>query len=341
MEELPDFGQIQELLASIMGESPLSFSDLVAQLQAGDFQGLKNSLEQMITGWLKGGEFFHLSDYAGILLLILLFALLRAMGQAFDNHSITVFSGVVVHLLLIAQLTALFRIFLIQTREYLEKEIAFASTLYPVLAVAAAASGEPLSAAGIYASAFSISSLVSRLCLYILLPGVSIFLVISLLDSIMPEALFSGLADLLKKVLGLLMKLSLASVTGLQVIQMMILPRADSVRRQTLLKTASMIPGVGGMADTAATVLWESGSLLKGSIGAAGMFCILMICLFPAVRVALVSVLYRIMSAIALPAADKNISSCLNCFAESLEYLVKATCLCTILLLMTIMVAAW
>lgn len=341
MEELTDFGQLQELIRSILGENSLSFSDLVAQLEAGDFHGLKNSLEQMLLGWLKGGEIFHLSDYAGILLLVVLFALLRAMGQAFENKSITSFSGVVIHLLLIARLTALFRTFLIQTGNYLEYEITFAGALYPVLAVASAASGKTLFAAGIYASAISISSLVSRICLYILLPGVSIFLVISLLDSIMPEPLFAGLSGMLKKGLGILMKLSLASVTGLQVIQMMVLPRADSVRQQTLLKTASMIPGVGSVADTAATVLWESGSLLKGSIGVVGMFCILLICLFPVLRIALVSVLYHVMSAIALPAADKSISSSLIAFAESLEYLVKITCLCAVILLITIAVAAW
>lgn len=341
MEELTDFGQLQELLRSILGVNSLSFSELVAQLEAGDFHGLKSNLEQILLGWLKEGGLFHLSDYAGILLLVVLFALLRALGQAFENKSITVFSGVVVHLLMIAQLTALFRTFLVQTEHYLENEITFASTLYPVLAVASAASGKTLFAAGIYASAISVSSLVSRICLYILLPGVSIFLVVSLLDSIMPEPLFTGLSGLLKKGLGLLMKISLASVTGLQVIQMMVLPRADSVRQQTLLKTASMIPGVGSVADTAATVLWESGALLKGSIGVAGMFCILLICLFPVLRIVLVCVLYHIMSAIALPAADKNISGCLACFAESLEYLAKITCLCAVILLITVAAAAW
>lgn len=341
MEELTDFGQLQELIGSMLGEYSVSFSELVAQLQSGDFSGLKNYLGRALAQWLAEGGLLHLSDFAGILLLVLLFALLRAMGQAFENKSVTVFSGLVIHLLLVAQLAALFRTFQEQAKMYLENEITFSSALFPVLAVASAASGEPLSAAGIYASAISISSLVSRLYLYILLPGVSIFLVISMLDSIMQESLFSGLIGFLKKGLGLLMKGSLAAVTGLQVIQMMILPKADSVRQQTILKTASLIPGVGGVTDTAATVLWESGSLLKGSIGAAGMFCVLLICIFPALRIALVSVLYHALSAIMMPVADKNICGCLSSFAESLEYLVKITCMCAVITLMMIVVAAW
>lgn len=341
MEDLTDFRQLQELLASVLGESSMSFADLVAQLQSGNFQGLGDSLGQMLLDWLKDGGMFHLSDYAGILLLVVLFAFMRAMGQAFENKSVTMFSGIVIHLLLIVRLAALFRTFLKQTQVYVEKEIEFAGALYPVIAVAAAAGGESLSAVGMYASAISISSLVSRLCLYILLPGVTVYLVISMLDSLMTEALFSGLCGLLKKGMGLLMKISFASVAGLQVIQMMILPRADSVRQQTLLKTASMIPGVGSVADTAATVLWESGSLLKGSIGVAGMFCLMVICLFPVLRISLAAALYHAMSALAPPAADKSISICLTGFAESLEYLVKITCLCGVILLMTIAVAAW
>lgn len=341
MEELTDFGSIQELIGSMTGNHALSFSQLVAQLQEGDFSGLKDTVVNMLSDWLTDGGLLPLSDFAGILLLVLLFALLRAMGQAFENKSITTFSGIVIHLLLITQLAILFRGFQEQTKMYLENEITFSSTLFPVLAVASAASGEGLSAAGIYASAISISSLVSRLYLYILLPGVSIFLVVSLLNSIMPESLFSGLTGLLKKGLGLLMKGSFAAVTGLQVIQMMVLPRADSVRQQTILKTAALIPGVGSVTDTAATVMWESGSLLKGSIGAAGMVCVLLICVFPALRIALVSALYHGMAAVMMPVADKNICGCLSSFAESLEYLVRITCVCAVILLMMVAVAAW
>lgn len=341
MEEWTDFGQLQELLGSMTGKPGVSFSDLVDMLQSGDFAGLKNAAADFASEWLLGENFLNLSDFAGILILVLLFALLRAMGQAFENKSITVFSGVVIHLLLITQLTVLFQSFRGQAKEYLENGITFTSTLFPVLAAASASSGDTISAAGIYVSAVSVSSLVSRLCLYILLPGVSIFLVISLLDSIMQESLFQGMTGFLKKGLGFLMKGSVAAVTGLQVVQMMVLPRADSVRQQTLMKTAAMIPGAGGVAEAAAAVLWESGSLLKGSIGAAGMCCVLFICIFPVLRIALVSVVYRIFSAIMMPAADKNICGCLSAFAESLEYLVKITCMSAIINLMMIVAASW
>lgn len=340
MEDI-DYGQLQELLGSVLENNNISFEGLVQQLQAGDFSGLKESLGQMFADWLAGGGGLHLSDFSGILLLVFLFAILRIVGQAFESKAINTFSGLVVHLLLIAQLAALFRTFQEQVKEYLDHVITFSSALLPVLAVTSAASGETLSAAGLYASAMSICSLVSRVCMYVLLPGVSMFLVITLLNSVMEESLFSGFTGLLKKLLGMLMKTSLAVVTGMQILQVMILPRADSVRKQTLLKTASLIPGAGGITDTAVTVLWESGSLLKGSIGVVGMFCILIICLFPVLRIALVSVLYHVMSAVMKPAADEKICSCLSGFAESLEYLVKITCLCGVILLILMAAAAW
>lgn len=341
MEELTDFGQLQELLESILGKNSISFSDLVAQLQTGDFSGLKDHLLAMLSEGITKGDFFHLSDFAGILILVLLFALLRAMGQAFENKSITVFSGVLIHLLLIVQLASLFGTFQKQMKRYLENGMSFSSALFPVLAVTSAASGESISAVGIYASAVSITSLVNRLCLYILLPGVSVFLVVVLLDSVMPSSLFGGMTGFLKKSLGLLMKLSLGAVTGLSLIQMMILPKADSLRQQTLLKTASMIPGAGRIADTAASMLWTSTSLLKGSIGAVGMFCVVLISLFPLLRIVFVCFLYEALSAVILPIADKDICGCLSGFAFSLEYLIKIACLNATILLMLIAAAAW
>lgn len=340
MEDV-DYGQLQELLGMALEESSVSFETLVQQLQTGKFGELKTMLVQMGKEWLLGGAGLRLSDFSEILLLVFLFALLRMMGHAFENKALMAFSGLIVQLLLIAKLAALFYHFQVQAKEYLEYVISFSTALFPVLAAAAAASGETLSAVGLYASAMSICSLVSRVCMYILLPGVSIFLVLILLNSVMEDSLFSGFTELLKKFLGVFMKTSLAIVAGMQILQMMILPRADSVRRQTLLKTASLIPGAGGITDTAVTVLWESGSLLKGSIGAAGMFCILLICLFPVLRMALVSVVYQLLSAIMKPFAEEKISSCLTGFAEGLEYLMKITVLCGVIFLILIAAAAW
>lgn len=46
MEDV-DYGQLQELLGSVLENNNISFEGLVQQLQAGDFSGLKKSLGQM------------------------------------------------------------------------------------------------------------------------------------------------------------------------------------------------------------------------------------------------------------------------------------------------------
>lgn len=341
MGETPDYQEIQALLSSVFDQHPLSFETLVSQLQSGDFSQAGATLFSLVRDWMSRGGLFHLADFAGIVLLVLLFALLRITGQAFENKSAILLAGMIVHLLLIVQLAALFSSFVSLTRTYLQKEIAFCNLLFPVLAVASAVSGNSLLAAGTYACGMAVCSLVSHLCLFLLLPGVSIFLVLTLLDCAAEERLFSGWIALLRRGLEGIMKLSVMAVGGLQLMQLMILPKADSVRQQALLKSVSLIPGVGGMADTAATLFLKSSSLLRGSIGAAGMLCVLGICLFPILRLGVTAFFYRLIAAVIAPAADQKIGRCLDGFAQGLEYLVKITFMGALILLLLIAAAAW
>lgn len=335
-----DFSQIQELLGSMTEKCPITFGELVALFRTGDFSGLK---EQAVL-WMKnqiGEQWLAVSDYSGILLLLVLYGLMCAMGHAFENPSIPIFAGVVVQLYLIARLTILYREFQEQIRGFLEQEIHFTNVLFPVLAAAAALSGRSVSASAFYLSAVSVSSLVSHICLYLLLPGAGVFLVFSLLDSLLEEPVFTGMIQLLKKGMGLLMKGTMTAVAGIQLLQLMVLPKADTLRRRTVFRTISLLPGAGNIGSAAMDVIWGSGSLLKGSIGAAGMCCILMTCILPILRLVLVSGIYQLLSALVFPIADKKMSLCLKRFAESLDYLVKISWTAGVICLLMVAAAAW
>ncbi|MCI6732514.1 MAG: stage III sporulation protein AE [Lachnospiraceae bacterium] len=340
MGETADFRELQSLLISILGSDAPDFSDLVSLVKSGNFEKLGEMAGKQILQWVMG-EGLQWQEMGGILILVILLAFMKSMGEAFENSSISLFSGVVIHLLLIARLISLFQSFQSLTIDYLQNSLKFLNALFPVLTVTAAAGGSGLTAAGFYLSSISVSSLIQRAAIYFMIPFTGVFLVASLLDSIMEEPVFKGVVELIQKAVGFLLKSCMISATGLQVLQLMVLPKADSLKKQALLKTVSLIPGAGKAADSAATVLWGSSALLKSCIGAAGMLCILLIVFVPFFRLLWASFLYHLLLAVLSPVSDKKICRCLKAFAAGVENLVKIMFMSAMVSLILIAAAAW
>ena len=72
--------------------------------------------------------------------------------------------------------------------------------------------------------------LIDRLLLYIVLPGIHVYVVLQMLNCMTEEKLISRMTVLLKRGLIWVMRLLLAGVTGMNVIERMIAPSVDNLK---------------------------------------------------------------------------------------------------------------
>ena len=67
------------------------------------------------------------------------------------------------------------------------------------------------------------------------------------------------------------MRLLLAGVTGMNVIERMIAPSVDNLKKMSVTQTISMLPGLGNTAQAVGNIFFGSAVVIRNGIGTAAM----------------------------------------------------------------------
>ena len=180
--------------------------------------------------------------------------------------------------------------------------------------------------------------LVELLILNVLLPFVQVYTILELLDHLSSEEYLSKMAELIHTGISLSIRTLLACVIGLNLIQGMLLPVIDSVKRGVVAKTAEAIPGVGDAIGGMAEVVLGTTVLVKNSIGITGAVICVGICAVPFLQVAVISFLYKLVAAVIQPVSDERIVGCVSGIGKGYELLLKIIFTTGLLFLLTIAV---
>lgn len=83
----------------------------------------------------------------------------------------------------------------------------------------------------------------------------------------------------------------------------------------------SMIPVVGKVFGDAIDLVAASSLVVRGAVGAFGLVALVVVCLFPVIKMAAIMMMFRIAAAIAQPLGDSRVSDCLGDLADYLSAL--------------------
>ena len=108
----------------------------------------------------------------------------------------------------------------------------------------------------------------------------------------------------------------IAAVTGLQILRNMLGPALDSLHRSAIGKTAGAIPGIGNVINATTEILLASAVLIRNCLGVAVLLILLWGCLMPVVRMAVRTLMFKMLGAFCQPVADERIVGCLSTIAD-------------------------
>lgn len=95
---------------------------------------------------------------------------------------------------------------------------------------------------------------------------VRVYMIIRVLNFLGPEDMLGKLSEFLELIIRWTLKTALACVIGANLIQGMISPAIDTVKRSTVLKGAEAIPGVGNLLGGMTEVALGTAVLVKNGI---------------------------------------------------------------------------
>ena len=212
----------------------------------------------------------------------------------------------------------------------------FMKLLIPVYCVAISFTLNLNSSASAYSLIFTAVYLVEWVIRYVLIPLVQIYIMMEFLNHLMEEERFSRFSELISDGVRVMLKAMVAFILGINIIQGMIAPAMDRLAGNSIAKTIQMVPGIGNAVNGMGQIYISSGLVIKNAVGAAGLLALIFLCAFPFLKMALLAALYKFLSAIIEPIADKRLSGGMNGIANGGMLYLKILSACLMLFFLTI-----
>ncbi len=156
------------------------------------------------------------------------------------------------------------------------------------------------------------------------LPAIQFYFFLRIASQISEEDVFSRLAVLIKDVVNTGLKTMFGVIMGINVVQGLVVPVAAEAKNSVLVKMGSAIPGIGNTVGSVTSTVLYAGKLVKNAVGITGIIFVIVICLFPLIRIIISKFMYQLISAFIQPVSDKRITNCLDAAADSLKMQVYA-----------------
>lgn len=318
----------------------------------------KGSLYDFIKGdkqfsfkeWGKGvvkfafHEFVANSKLLGSLIMLTIFSMfLQSMQNAFEKSSISKVAYAIVYMVLVILALNSFHIAISYTNEAIGTMVSFVLALVPLLLALIAASGGLASAAFFHPVILFLMNISGMFMQYVILPLLFLAALLSIVSTMSEQYKVSQLAGLLRNWSIGLMGLFLTVFLGVISVQGASAAVADGIAIRTAkFVTGNFIPVIGRMFTDATDTVVSASILLKNSVGIAGVAILLIITAFPAIKILMISFIYKFAAAILQPLGGGPIITCLDIISKSVIYVFAALGIVSLMffLSITVIVAA-
>jgi stage III sporulation protein AE len=335
-----DFLEINEMLGEIFPNEKLNFRAVLEGLITGNLEFSFGLIKQLIVDQFTYEIRNSRSGMIHILILVIIAAIFTNFSSVFKTTQVAEISFSMLYMFLITICLNNFRILIDAAALNLERLLEFMKLLGPVYFFAVALASGSSTSVTFYQLVLLLIFFVEILILNFLIPLTQIYLVIRILSELSPEIHLTKFAELIETIVSWTLKTLLAGVVGLNVMQGLLSPAIDAVKRSLITKGSGAIPIIGDAIGGAAEVVLGTAVLIRNGIGVVGMIVCLVICLAPLIQMAVTALLYQVIAALIQPVSDKRMVDCVSSVADGSKMLLRIVFTTGVLFLLTIAVVA-
>lgn len=335
-----DFTEIDGMLGEIFADKKLNFREVLGDLITGDVEFSFELIKQLVLDQFSYELRNSKAGMIHILILLIIASIFANFSSVFKTTQVAEISFSMLYMLLITICLSNFRILVDAATQNLEKLLEFMKLLGPVYFLAVGVASGSSTSVTFYQLVLLIIFFVEIVILNFLIPLTQIYLVIRILSELSPEIHLTKFSELIETIVSWILKVLLTGVIGLNVIQGLLSPAIDSVKRSLMTKGSEVIPIIGDAISGTAEIVLGTAILIRNGIGVAGMIVCLVICLVPLIQMAVTALLYQLVAALIQPISDKRMVDCVSSIADGSKMLLRIVFTTGVLFLLTIAVVA-
>lgn len=276
----------------------------------------------------------------GTLILLTIFSVfLQSLQSTFEKTSVSKVANAIVFMVLIIIALNSFHVAIQYVKDTITTITDFLVALIPLLLALIASSGGVLSAAFFHPMLLFLMNTSGALIEFVVLPLLFLSTLLSIVSMLSEQYKVTQLAGLLRTwsvgLLGIFMTvfLGVISVQGISTAV------ADGIGIRTAkFVTGNFIPVIGRMFTDAADTVIGASLLLKNTVGIAGVAILLIITAFPAIKVLLIALVYKLAAAVLQPLGGGPIIKCLDVISKNIIFVFAALAIVSLMFFLTVTV---
>lgn len=313
-----------------------SFADQVNRQSQGAVPNL--DIKEMVLGLFKGNPIVNVQSLVlglgrllikevvlnfnvmgQILVLAVFCAILQNLHGAFEGTNVGKLAYNACYILIAIIAIKSFHTAMNLGSQAIDTMVSYTQALFPTMIALLVSVGAITSSTVFQPIIFGSISLIITAIKYFIIPLVYFSAVLSLLNNLSEGIQVNRLASLLRQVAVGVLGVMLTVFLGVISVQGVASSSVDGLTIKTAkFAMDKFVPIVGKFLNDAFDTVVSCSMLIKNGIGVAGLVVLLMICLFPLIKIFSIIAIYKITIALIEPILDNQIVKCLNDMSNSL-----------------------
>jgi len=273
-----------------------------------------------------------------LVVIALICSLLTNLQKAFSNESLSNIAYFACYSLLIIIMAKSFYIGVEVARSTIKEMTDFMTALVPILIMLMASVGAFVEAAVMDPIIIGAITISAKIFMDIIIPIICMAFVLQFVNNMSSEYKIDKLTKLLNQIALWMQGILMTVFVGIISIRGITAKTIDQVTAKTAkFAVDNFVPIVGkSLSDAISTVAGYS-ILLKNALSSFGLIVIIVIMLFPIIKLFIMSFLYKLTAALIEPISDGRLVKCINSAGESI--VLVASCLICVSIMFFLMVA--
>lgn len=304
------------------GEGTISINKIIKAIVSFVFKEVKTALSLSVS----------------IIVIAIICALIKNLQLAFSNENIANIAFYACYSILIILLSKSFIVSINIAIDIIDRLAEFMAALLPVLVMMIASVGGFSQAATMDPIILGATIIIPRIYKNIIIPLILISFVLNFANNISTEYKISNLAKMVKQASLWMQGIILVVFIGLLTVRGITSSTLDAVTLKTAkFAVDNFIPIVGKAFSDAISSVAGYSLIIKNAVSTIGLVIIIIMMLYPIIKIFLISFVYKLSAAVIEPISDKRITTAIISAADSLTLLMS--CVLSVSLMFFILLA--
>lgn len=269
-----------------------------------------------------------------ILIIVVIHGILKSITDSLENSNVSQIIYFVQYILIVTLIMSNFTEIIKLIKETASNLVGFINVLIPLLLTLMVYTGSITTSTVLEPILLFVSNFIGNIIANILIPVVLIIVVFSVISKITERIQIEKISKFLKSSVVWFLGIFLTIFVGIVSLEGTLSSSVDGITAKTAkAAVSSLIPVVGKVLGDVVDSVLGCGIILKNAVGAVGVIVIIGICIVPVIKVAVLSIMYSLASAIVEPVADTKIVKLLEEMSGVFKLLLAILCSLSVILI--------